>query len=1085
MDLALDGEFCKALMSRLSFGTTYQWVLIVLGLVASLLFGAFFYRELFPEYRIYQKDYVALEQFRSTYTHEPPPVFKEGVKQILIEREDKGPPLVDRCISCHVALQVEAFSPTKIEKDLNGNIVYDAFGVPSKVENPDYIWLKLEEALPQHPELAALKTAHVGDHTYDVRKVLKMHPLMGRETRPFEYHPIEEYGCTSCHGGNGNGLVTDRAHGPVFDGEYEEESRGFVPQFLEKDPENDPPFSRVFNAKPGHRLLFQTNPLYVGALIQAKCMQCHQSSQDRIMNAANSATVAIERNKKEIAFIQKGLDFEKDQVASLLMLRQLLKKDSYATALEDLKKQSEDYSLPRHEKDSYSANYKFLKGLNQENASQEVENKLVQALGDVSTIELFEKEGVERALAQKQTGSGTLFEKVAALNNSKELIQHIHDVSGKFNLVQDENAIGQIQSDIDLLTKDYQRGQALFLSQGCYACHRIAGRSRGGVGPELSRSGDGYPWFVKESIVWPQADLRTSTMPNLKLDHEELEALTTYLLGQSSRNKTMSDTEKKISLTAWEGGKKMPWELPVSKENIQNLNYGMTVFAVEGCASCHRLKGYESNTGFKAETDKKWFETLFPESILGSQIVSVIEKNQKEIDARILDNVREGSLLEAIEAQHPGAIEALYSNFKFALRAKKTQEGNEKEWKARVNRVLKMYIQTYGLGRLICPRPNWAGVYRSDQWLMEHFKNPTSHVPHSIMPVYPFDDSKFTALTYTLDRLGDKNREVGKFEPAQAFNTYCAQCHGMSRQGDGPVSEWIYPIPKNLLRAEFLLQLTKEQAIESITHGVKGTPMPPWGEVGEGKETKPILTKDEIKELVDWLYSALPLQSVLPGEKESPKWNYQVQDVMQELKNEGAPEPEIFDHGYIKHEFYTSENIEAGKRFFIENCAPCHGKEADGTGLRAEAMADAKPRMLTNLDWISSRDDLRLLRSIKYGVPGTAMTPWGDLTSAKQRLQLVVFIRSLTREAEERRKLTDAIYKKNNEEKEIYYKIGMGFITLGASEKIQQEWLEIILGKGSEKALLESIDQENGAEWKKQKENVISGLAEIKRMEKK
>ena len=41
-------------------------------------------------------------------------------------------------------------------------------------------------------------------------------------------------------------------------------------------------------------------------------------------------------------------------------------------------------------------------------------------------------------------------------------------------------------------------------------------------------------------------------------------------------------------------------------------------------------------------------------------------------------------------------------------------------------------------------------------------------------------------------------------------------------------------------------------------------------------------------------------------------------------------------------------------------------------------MQDAKPRMLTNLDWENSRDDLRLLRSIKYGVPGTAMVPWGD-----------------------------------------------------------------------------------------------------------
>lgn len=905
-------------MSRLSLGTTYQWVLILLGAVTCLILGVFFYRELFPEYRIYQNDYITLENFRSTYTHEPPSPFKVGVKQILLEREDKGPPIVDRCISCHVALEIEAYSPTRIVKDANGAIVYDSFGVPLKEENPDYIWKKVEES--ENLELKSLEVAHVRGHNYDVKKVLAMHPLMGKETRPFEFHPMDEYGCTSCHGGNGNGLVTDRAHGPVFDGDYEAEVHGFVPQFLEKDPENDPPFSRVFNAKPGHRLLFQTNPLYVGALMQAKCMQCHQSSPDRSL------------------------------------------------------------------------------------------------------------------------------------------------------------------SDIELLTKDYQRGQALFLSQGCYACHRIAGRSRGGVGPELSASGDGYPWFIKESIVWPQADLPTSTMPNFRLDHAELEALMTYLLGQSSKSKTMSDTERKISLSSWEKGRKLPWELPVSNGEIQNLNYGMTVFAVEGCASCHRLKGYESNVGFKEESDKKWFEALFPESILGSQIVSVIEKNQNQIDARILDNEREGSLLEAIEKQDPGTIEAFYSNFKFAARAKSSPG-----WKERVNRVLKMYIQTYGLGRLICPRPNWSGVYRSDQWLMEHFKNPTSHVPRSIMPVFPFDDSKFYALTYTLDQLAEKNREIAPFEPAKAYQTYCAQCHGMNRQGDGPVSEWIYPIPKNLMRAEFLRSLTKEQAIQSITHGVKGTPMPPWGEVGEGKDTQPILTKEEIQQLVDWLFSNLPLQSVLPSAKQSPKWNYQADDVMKELQAEGG-NLIAFDHGYIKQEYYTPENIQAGKQFFIENCAPCHGKEGDGSGLRASAMADAKPRMLTNLDWISSKDDLSLLRSIKYGVPGTAMTPWGDLTSVEQRMQLVMFIRSLSKEAKQRRELTDALYKtfgwKKSEAREIYYKIGIGFISLGASEKIQKEWIDLILQKGSEEELMKVLDQENSEAWKKQKANVIQGLAEIKRMQK-
>lgn len=70
----------------------YQIALIFLGIVATVLFGAFIYREIFPEYKIYQDDFIQLEKFRSSYTGETPAPFKAGIQQIVIEREDKGPP---------------------------------------------------------------------------------------------------------------------------------------------------------------------------------------------------------------------------------------------------------------------------------------------------------------------------------------------------------------------------------------------------------------------------------------------------------------------------------------------------------------------------------------------------------------------------------------------------------------------------------------------------------------------------------------------------------------------------------------------------------------------------------------------------------------------------------------------------------------------------------------------------------------------------------------------------------------------------------------------------------------------------------
>ena len=296
-----------------------QIVLIVAGCLVTALFAVFLHREIFPEYKIYQHDYLALEEFRSSYTHQPVPLFKIGIKQLVMEKENRGPPVINRCTSCHVALEVPYFSPTKVARDSNGVVVKGLNGWPQLVPNEDYIWAKLDQAiaalrdsesnahlpagetkarLAQAEAYAALKTAQVGEHLYDVQKVLVMHPLIGKETRPFEFHPIEEHGCISCHNGNGRGLVTDKAHGPVFDGEYETEFRGPVPRFTESDPDNDPRFARVFNAKPGEELLFQTDPIYVGSLIQAKCMQCHQTSALELSAAMTAATNVLQADKK-------------------------------------------------------------------------------------------------------------------------------------------------------------------------------------------------------------------------------------------------------------------------------------------------------------------------------------------------------------------------------------------------------------------------------------------------------------------------------------------------------------------------------------------------------------------------------------------------------------------------------------------------------------------------------------------------------------------------------------------------------------------------------------------------------------------
>lgn len=930
----------------------YQSALIVFGVIATVLFALFFMREIYPEYKLYQNAYMALEEFRSTYTGKPAPEFKEGVKQILLLSKNFGPERIDRCISCHVALQYDHFSPTKIVKDKEGKPRFDQQGKAILERNEDYVWAKLEEKIAdlrdpkkseelkkggkedqlqanyaQAEHLEHLKSVKVDGYVYDMTKVLRAHPMIGNEIRPFQFHDMNEYGCTSCHSGNGRGLTTDKAHGAIYDGHYDEASTGPAPQFLEVDSENDPPFSKVFNHKPGEKLLFQTTPLLVGNLIQSSCAQCHRA-------------------------------------------------DPIAASLEE-----------------------------------------------------------EKSLAY----------------------QH--------------NSIPYY------LLKNYEEGKYLYFSQACYACHRISDLARGGVGPELTEIGKSPPWYIKESVVWPQADLPTSTMPNMVIDHPELEDLTTFMLAQRNDQEILSVMQRKTSIKHWEEGAKKPWEEPLKPLELRDLDHAMMIYATEGCAACHRLQGFSSSVGFASENnqnqqnileDRLWFRKLFPEEIPGSEIIAHIEKLGPELNKKIVDGVRKDQILEKIEKQNPKALESFYSNFAFALRAKNHHYAAlaEKDpqhrdeyvkqrlaWQEQVRRVMKMFIQEYGLGRQIGPRLSWSGVFRSNQWLMEHFWNPGGHVPRSIMPVFSFDDSKFLSLSYMLEQLGKRNAkniqqiwQLEGFSPALSYEMQCAQCHGNYRQGNGPVAVWIYPLPKNLHNATFLHNLTREQAIESITHGVKGTPMPPWGEVAI-KGDHPVMSEEQIQQMTDWLFQIIP-KAGSEDQDVIEKWKYSPEDVLKELRHEGGnlkgafnfssknssylasteKKPtdsnvgDVFDIKadpvlgpkkkayYIKHTYYTPENIESGKELFLFNCAVCHGNEADGSGMRAGYMQEAKPRMLTNLDWLHTRDDMRLLRSIKFGVPGTAMTPWGDMTTTLQRLQLVIFIRSLSENKDQQDALKNGLY---------------------------------------------------------------------------
>lgn len=1076
------------------FSEKYQIALIALFFIVALFLFFFIYQELNPEYHRVQLCYEELEKFRTTYTLEKEPNFKEEIKQIVINPECiNGPEIVDRCTTCHLAVKLPHFSPTRIAFNIDGEVEFDNLGYPILEPNPTYIFTKLDKEIAalkakgdnaKALELEGLKELTLDGKKIDVSKVLQMHPLIGREEVPFDFHPIEEYGCVVCHLGNGHSITSKRAHGPIFDDTYEIAKDSIIPSFVEKDEVNDLLIAKAYNAKPRRDLLFQTSPLMVGPLLQAQCLSCHASTQAAMNQIVDDSNALVKKKENQIQTISDAIQSNKEALASILSLVYSLKKVGCTRTIELIKAFTTDPQYTAEEIDHFEAQLKYVQAFHEQLLEKNIDDKdqpkyiihrlkieMQDILGseDLTRELLKEAKGesdydaIVNKFLEKQKGVGSKKSIFSKMQSKKELSSAAEEMKLPIEtltfLASQNDTVKEMSFGIDSSIQNYIRGQNLYITQGCYGCHRIAGYSRGTTGPDLSSIGLNYPWYVKLSIVWPQGKLASSTMPTFKLDHEEVQDLMTFLMAQKGTNKRPSQLSQKVSIKDWESGEKLPWEEPIKPNQMHDMTFAMTLYATEGCASCHQLQGFVGNVGFALEKEpsegeeyerrllkeRAWFTHLFPEQISTQQLVETLQEYKDEIIKRLEPQLRSATILALLEEKYPTLLESFYSNFKYALRLQNhnTDVKVKEEWKELVHQVFIMYIQEYGLGRDIAPHLNWSGVYRDTAWLMGHFKNPGEFSPRSFMPAMPFDDSKFYNLTLMLQTLGQKNRDAARgqweilgFNPIQAYELYCAQCHGDGRRGNGPVSQMLYPVPKNLRNTTFLLNLTKEQALDSIAHGVKGTPMPPWGEVPEGINGLPVLSANEIEQLVNWLYQSLPDEELVYTSLIVPKWHYTPQDVVDCLKNERGlltilpdsdiPKYEVGDYFdikpnlnpgpekwlyYIKKRFYTQSNIEAGQQLFIDNCAQCHGNEATGTGPRATTMIEAKPRMLTNLAWLQTKDDLRLLRSIKFGIPGTSMTPWGDQTTVQQRLELAIFIRSLSEEKALRERLTELLYK--------------------------------------------------------------------------
>lgn len=89
----------------------------------------------------------------------------------------------------------------------------------------------------------------------------------------------------------------------------------------------------------------------------------------------------------------------------------------------------------------------------------------------------------------------------------------------------------------------------------------------------------------------------------------------------------------------------------------------------------------------------------------------------------------------------------------------------------------------------------------------------------------------------------------------------------------------------------------------------------------------------------------------------------------------------------------TPELLAAGKQLYAVNCASCHGTSGLGDGVAAAAL-NPKPRDFAEGYWRYGGGQVRVVRTITEGSPGTAMAAFSGLP-LQDRFALAHFVRSL------------------------------------------------------------------------------------------
>jgi mono/diheme cytochrome c family protein len=175
-------------------------------------------------------------------------------------------------------------------------------------------------------------------------------------------------------------------------------------------------------------------------------------------------------------------------------------------------------------------------------------------------------------------------------------------------------------------------------------------------------------------------------------------------------------------------------------------------------------------------------------------------------------------------------------------------------------------------------------------------------------------------------------------DAAALYHDYCSVCHGDRGDGDSRAKNSMRPPPRDFTAAA-AREMSRETMIAAVAAGKPGTAMAPWGQQ---------LGAEQIAAVVDYIRDTFMASSQAAGE---------------------------------------------GARLYARTCSVCHGDSGNGASW-ATANLNPRPRDFTSPSAAVELTRDRMLHSVTFGRPDTAMPGFGTQLDEGQIAAVVDFIRS-------------------------------------------------------------------------------------------